>query len=189
MKRIILITIIFVAVSNICFAENVKEEIIKLKSRIGGTMGITSTGLFSSGSSKSIFYNHTISNNFFLSFNAGHFYISGRFCFFGCYSDSSNNTYITVGINTITDYKIFNPYLGLGVGLLKREAHYFYSDYKKINNKTGIIVPTYGFFCKLYKGINLTGNVKGHYGKIEYYDEEYFGLYTTVVNIGLSFSF
>ena len=185
--KIILTAIIFIGINNICFAEEVNAK-VKPKSRIGGTVG-SSAKLFEEESSKNIFYNYAISNNSFLSFNAGYRHRKSKFCFFGCSSSSDKDIHITFGINAITNNKRFNPYCGIEVGLLKNEAFYSYSEVKNITNTTLIIVPAIGFFCKLYGVLYLTLNVKGQYGMIEYYDEKYFGHYTSGLNIGLSFSF
>ena len=118
MKKIILISIFFIGITNFCFAEN--EKIVKPKSRIGATVGMQ-WGYYEKNVSVSphfdyvdtktpqgiggnIFYNHSLHRIAFISLNAGYSNYEGI------------NTTATVGLNWwLLSDKI---YLGMGGGVL-----------------------------------------------------------------------
>ena len=165
MKKIILISIIFIAVSSFCLAEEeeVKKEKIFPKSRIGATIGTGTTFrnddciLDANGECISykphkkieLFYHKTLEENFmFLSFNAG-------------YTEDNNiDDYISVavGLNILFfPSGGFHPYYGIGIGLSNRLQP------KENSNRIGFLIDLCeaGFIGQIPSiNLSLHSNIK-----------------------------
>jgi len=168
MKKIILISAIFIAVSGICFAEEGNEK-IKPNSRAGGTLGIQIPDAeFNLGYGGSLFFHHTLSYSVFLSLNVGY----NRYSHSLFLSEQKiaeaivTEIPITFGINTFLTRNLF---VGIEAGLFSQKGNsYDFIDangqlrarFNLAKSTDFVVVPVVGVFIPLSNSISLIGNVK-----------------------------
>ena len=172
MKKIILIIIIFIAVSNFCFAEEDNKTL--LPSRIGATVGMLFVDIFSRddysvceppippdgeyeyikaepprGIGITIFYNHSLVKKCFVSLKTEYNY----------YKNKTDNIVATIGVNWYV--RSDNIYLGMAGGILTEKDTWGRRTKSEFNLVCGFSIPIQKYNISIEAngkiGINQSG--------------------------------
>jgi outer membrane protein W len=206
MKKIIVVTVIGVMLTNFCLAqenETVEENKNTVPpSRIGGTVGfqILQDHHFLRRLDNSIgvnlFFHQTISSRWFFSLDIGYHYYTGvRYEYNigllqNLWKEEHTSSFIpvTVGMNFFLTKTGVRPYFGIELGLLNtinQETTEFFilvqDTFVSTWNETLILfVPTIGISAPITKNICLVTNIK--------FQRDMESLINTGINLGVSYS-